>query len=420
MDQYPIVKQFTPTVDLIRQILEKKYNTTLNHCILQLYRDGEDHISKHSDKTLDIAHGSLLVNYTAGAERAILWRSKTPDENGNREKIVQRPEHDSSLAWDLDTNRHFTHVIKRELQGHVVGPNISLTFQQVATFVGEVDGKMKLYGRGAPKEGEKGMSRDELCESLRKENTTTDWVWEDLYGRGYNTCEGISTYPNDGEYRVTFNPSAPLGQQDTNTSPSSSGLFTKPAITTSTTLRILPPELRLGVFKETFPISTEIAARTAPFTCVVDAFIPDPLLHAEFKQVYVNRTNCRLCDQDFVSRNQLHNHFQNDHQLIAAVRTCPDCLQIFRSNRPLQTHLRNRGNKTYYCAGCTDRFTCKERVEHCRGPAGEDIEKCLMRWWLWRRKLLLPEEREPNYDVVHDLGLQFISGQNMTLLLRGI
>lgn len=33
-----------------------------------------------------------------------------------------------------------------------------------------------------------------------------------------------------------------------------------------------------------------------------------------------------------------------------------------------------------------------------------------MRWWLWRRKLLLPEEREPNYDVVHDLGLQFISG----------
>ena len=36
----------------------------LNHCLIQYYRDGNDHIGDHSDKTLDIQPDSCVVNYS--------------------------------------------------------------------------------------------------------------------------------------------------------------------------------------------------------------------------------------------------------------------------------------------------------------------------------------------------------------------
>jgi len=65
MDKYIKELPFSPTVESIRQTLEQKCNCKLNHAIIQCYRDGEDYISEHADKTLDVAKDSLIVNYTA-------------------------------------------------------------------------------------------------------------------------------------------------------------------------------------------------------------------------------------------------------------------------------------------------------------------------------------------------------------------
>ena len=38
-----------------------------NHALIQWYRSGLDHISEHSDKTLDIEHGTPVVSVSLGA-----------------------------------------------------------------------------------------------------------------------------------------------------------------------------------------------------------------------------------------------------------------------------------------------------------------------------------------------------------------
>ena len=49
-DESPPLFPFTPTVRKIRQQVESRLKQTFNHALIQLYRDGEDNISEHSDK----------------------------------------------------------------------------------------------------------------------------------------------------------------------------------------------------------------------------------------------------------------------------------------------------------------------------------------------------------------------------------
>ena len=49
-DESPPLFPLTPTVQKIRQEVESRLKQTFNHALIQLYRDGEDNISEHSDK----------------------------------------------------------------------------------------------------------------------------------------------------------------------------------------------------------------------------------------------------------------------------------------------------------------------------------------------------------------------------------
>ena len=49
-DESPPLFPFTPTVQEIRRQVESRLKQTFNHALIQLYRDGEDNISEHSDK----------------------------------------------------------------------------------------------------------------------------------------------------------------------------------------------------------------------------------------------------------------------------------------------------------------------------------------------------------------------------------
>ena len=49
-DESPPLLSFTPTVQAIRQAIEGLLNQPFNHALIQLYRDGIDNISEHSDK----------------------------------------------------------------------------------------------------------------------------------------------------------------------------------------------------------------------------------------------------------------------------------------------------------------------------------------------------------------------------------
>ncbi|PHH71677.1 hypothetical protein CDD82_6375 [Ophiocordyceps australis] len=57
-DEMPALLPFSPTVAAICAEAQRVAGHDLNHGLLQLYRSGDDYISEHSDKTLDIARGS--------------------------------------------------------------------------------------------------------------------------------------------------------------------------------------------------------------------------------------------------------------------------------------------------------------------------------------------------------------------------
>ena len=66
-DTSPPLRTWTPTLEVIRDHVEKTLGHPVNHALIQLYRNSEDYISEHSDKTIDVVRGSNIVRHLAGA-----------------------------------------------------------------------------------------------------------------------------------------------------------------------------------------------------------------------------------------------------------------------------------------------------------------------------------------------------------------
>lgn len=144
VDGQPPVGDWTPVVDAIRRGVEARTGSAFNHCLLQLYRDGRDWISEHSDKTLDLARPSPIVNVSLGRTRTMILRPKRGDGAPERLPLP----HGSMLVMGLATNRTRYHEIRREGAAPGDGPRISLTFRHIGTWHDPATGA--VWGVGAP------------------------------------------------------------------------------------------------------------------------------------------------------------------------------------------------------------------------------------------------------------------------------
>ena len=170
-DAQPELILWTSTVRKIRDIISEKMEINLNHALIQLYRSGQDNISEHCDKTLDIARGTSIYTVSLGAKRNLILRSKDKVQNESRvdgiteikkrESVSVPLEHNSLFILDSETNRRYLHCIKADKRsGNLKSPDelaygemrISLTFRCISTFY---DRKNKiLFGQGAPQKHE--------------------------------------------------------------------------------------------------------------------------------------------------------------------------------------------------------------------------------------------------------------------------
>jgi alkylated DNA repair dioxygenase AlkB len=241
-DKSPECKPFDATVDALRLIAEKYVGHELNHVLIQWYRSGEDNISEHSDKTLDIVRGSSIVNMSFGAERTMTLRSKkepapstlqsnnTPDASipdlpttlsqfkptdqittsPSPNRLTQRIPlpHSSLFILGPLTNTIFLHSIRADKRPlHEKSPSelafdsnrISLTFRNIGTFVNlttnriwgqgttakERPGARVLNGEEARRKGE------EMIRAFGVENHSTvqNWDWERVYGGGWDVVD---------------------------------------------------------------------------------------------------------------------------------------------------------------------------------------------------------------------------------------
>ncbi|KAK5687247.1 hypothetical protein LTS10_001385 [Elasticomyces elasticus] len=206
------LRPWSPTVEIIRQAAEAAVGHPLNHVLIQLYRGGTDFISEHSDKTLDIANGSSIVNVSFGAQRTMRLRTKrgaAAASTATSDKVspplsrttyrVPMP-HNSMLIMSLRTNAQYLHGInadKRpaeeftEAEKAYGGHRISLTFRHIATFL--EGGGERIWGQGATSKtrAEAGLVVNDNaaeCERLVRafgaENAASSIDWTGVYGNG--------------------------------------------------------------------------------------------------------------------------------------------------------------------------------------------------------------------------------------------
>ena len=241
-DASPPLLPFTPTVQLVRAAAEEAVGHELNHVLIQLYRGPEDSISEHADKTLDIVRGSKIVNYSAGALRTMVLRSKkvamsTLDtevgESVDGEETKQREmhpgpprqtlrvplTHNSLFVLGPETNQAFLHAIRpdrrlaserSEEETSNDGRRISLTFRRVGTFVDPERGT--IWGQGATGKTQEearrivgdddGLEREyeRMIRAFGQENRRgKSWSWEEWYGAGFDVVDGPSEQVAEGK-----------------------------------------------------------------------------------------------------------------------------------------------------------------------------------------------------------------------------
>lgn len=129
-------------VDVVRGHGRIPSPTQFNHLTVQTYRDGNDHISEHSDKVLDIRPETPILIYSIGAPRVMRFRHKDKDAGHPNIQIVLP--HDSLLFLGWHTQRDYYHAINQCQT--VEGPRTSYTFRCIHTFL---DNDGRLNGPGA-------------------------------------------------------------------------------------------------------------------------------------------------------------------------------------------------------------------------------------------------------------------------------
>ena len=166
-----------------------------NHALIQWYRSGNDNISEHSDKTLDIKQGSSVITVSQGSMRTLILRSKsTVDITVNNTTMMMSAEavegivdnvprdiqkirlpHNSIFVLGWNTNRNYTHSIKPDKRMKTEKSSeeaaydcqrISITFRTITTFYDSVN--LHLVGQGAPKSS--------LATALTKEEAEAEYT----------------------------------------------------------------------------------------------------------------------------------------------------------------------------------------------------------------------------------------------------
>jgi len=225
-DESPPLRPFSTAVSIIKDVAARVLQQPLNHVLIQLYRDGQDNISEHSDKTLDIGHGSSIVNVSLGAQRIMTLRTKKPTRvhsaapSANDDptiKPIQRETqrvalpHNSMFVLGQATNKRWLHGIRPDKRAGVEkssaelafsGERISLTFRHIDTFLNEESGL--IWGQGARSKSKSGAGQilngesreaENMIRAFGKENHQSDFDWEAEYGGGFDVLNFVTTLP---------------------------------------------------------------------------------------------------------------------------------------------------------------------------------------------------------------------------------
>ena len=126
-------KDWTPAMLELRVAVEERMGMQFNGVLLNMYADGSEYVSPHSDDEDDLEDGSPVVCVSLGAKRDFVFkmREQTPDQEILRQytKFTVPLASGDLVIMQGDTQKVATHSIPKRTG--VTEPRISLTFRKM-------------------------------------------------------------------------------------------------------------------------------------------------------------------------------------------------------------------------------------------------------------------------------------------------
>ncbi|MYB34916.1 MAG: alpha-ketoglutarate-dependent dioxygenase AlkB [Gammaproteobacteria bacterium] len=115
-----------PVLSDIRTRLEQYLNQSFNSVLLNLYRNGDDTMGRHSDDEKELGHEPVIASASFGGTRRMVFHPR----DGNSGKSLNVDLEDGSLLIMQGTcQRRWKHSIPRTRR--FVEPRINLTFRKI-------------------------------------------------------------------------------------------------------------------------------------------------------------------------------------------------------------------------------------------------------------------------------------------------
>jgi alkylated DNA repair dioxygenase AlkB len=108
----------------LKELAEKTTGSRFNSCLLNLYHNGEEGLSWHSDNEDTLVKNGTIASLSLGAERKFVFKHRK-----TKESIPILLEHGSLLAMKGETQSHWVHSLPKTVT--VTEPRISLTFRRM-------------------------------------------------------------------------------------------------------------------------------------------------------------------------------------------------------------------------------------------------------------------------------------------------
>lgn len=110
----------------IKSTVEEISGCTFNSCLLNLYHNGSEAMSWHSDNEKEILENSAIASVSFGAERKFGFR-----HNSTKEEISLTLENGSVLIMKDEVQKFWKHKLYTSIK--IKEPRINLTFRTIST-----------------------------------------------------------------------------------------------------------------------------------------------------------------------------------------------------------------------------------------------------------------------------------------------
>lgn len=128
-DKYvPDVHPWVPSIEYLRNLVNNKLGFCCNHAVINQYKNGEDHIGFHKDKTRDFTKGTSVITISLGIARCFQLKNV---KSGHVQEIVLQP--GSLFVLGTKTNEEWKHSIPKRSVNEIKDIRISVTLRNIAT-----------------------------------------------------------------------------------------------------------------------------------------------------------------------------------------------------------------------------------------------------------------------------------------------